>query len=62
MKKEKSCNSQCPDSVYLHTLSLIIYLRAIERLICRKEMSLMGLFPSVFTKYDARFSKYHMNS
>ena len=42
MKKEKSCNHRCPDSVYFHTLLLIIYLSAIERLICRREMSLIG--------------------
>ena len=41
MKKE-CCNHRYPDSVYLHTLLLIIYLSAIERLICRREMSLIG--------------------
>ena len=41
-KKKKSCNHRYPDSVYFHTLLLIIYLRAIERLICRREMSLIG--------------------
>ena len=39
---EKSCNHRCPDSVYFHTLLLIIYLTDIERLICRREMSLIG--------------------
>ena len=42
MKKDKSCNHQCPDSMYFHMLLLIIYLSAIERLICRREMSLIG--------------------
>ena len=28
--------------VYFHTLLLVIYLSAIERLICRREMSLIG--------------------
>ena len=32
----------CPDSVYFNTLLLIIYLSAIETLICRREMSLIG--------------------
>ena len=41
-KKRKSCNHRCPDSVYFHTLLFIIYLSAIERLICRREMSLIG--------------------
>ena len=41
-EKRKSCNHRCPDSVYFHTLLLIIYLSAIERLICRREMSLIG--------------------
>ena len=42
MKKRKSCNYRCPGSVYFHTQLLIIYLSAIERLICRREMSLIG--------------------
>ena len=41
-EKRKSCNHPCPDSVYFHTLLLIIYLSAIERLICHIEMSLIG--------------------
>ena len=41
-EKRKSCSHQCPDSVYFHTLLLIVYLSAIERLICRREMSLIG--------------------
>ena len=41
-KKRQSCNHRCPDSVYFHTLLLIIYLSAIERLICRRNMSLIG--------------------
>ena len=42
MKKEKSCNHRCPDSIYFHTLLLIIYLSDIDRLNCRREMSLIG--------------------
>ena len=42
MKKRKSCNHRWPDSVYSHTLLFTIYLSAIERLICRIEMSLIG--------------------
>ena len=41
-KEIKSCNHQCPDSVYFHTQLVIIYLSVIERLICRREMSLIG--------------------
>ena len=41
-EKRKNCNHRCPDSVYFHTLLLIIYLSAIEWLICRREMSLIG--------------------
>ena len=41
-KRRKSCNHRCPHSVYFHTLLLIIYLSAIETLICRREMSLIG--------------------
>ena len=37
-EKRQSCNHRCPDSVYFHTLLLIIYLSAIEKLICRREM------------------------
>ena len=40
-EKRKSCNHRCPDSVYFHTLLLISYLSAIERLICRREISLL---------------------
>ena len=57
-EKRKSCNHRYPDSVYFHMLLLIIHLSAIERLICRIEMSLIGLLPSVLHKYDTRFSKY----
>ena len=39
-EKRKSCNHRFPDSVYFHTLLLIIYLSAIERLICGREFSL----------------------
>ena len=49
MKKE-SCNHRCPDSVYFHTLLLNIYLRAIETLICRREMSLIGSTSSGFAQ------------
>ena len=38
----KELHHRCPDSVYFHTLLLIIYLSAIERLICRREISLIG--------------------
>ena len=41
-EKRKSCDHQCPDSVYFHKLLFIIYLSAIEGLICRREMSLIG--------------------
>ena len=60
-EKRKSCNHRCPDSVYFHKLFLIIFLSAIERLICRREMSLIG--PTSFDfaqKYDTWFSKYHI--
>ena len=40
--EKKSCGHRCPDCVYFHTLLLIIYLSAIERLICHREMSLIG--------------------
>ena len=40
-EKRKSCNHRCPDAVYFHRLLLIIYLSAIERLICHREMSLI---------------------
>ena len=42
MKEKKSCYHRCPDSVYFNMLLLIIYLGAIEMLICRREMSLIG--------------------
>ena len=41
-KKRKCCNHQYRHSVYFYTLLLIIYLSAIETLICRREMSLIG--------------------
>ena len=41
-EKGKSCSHRYPDSVYFHTLLLIIYLSAIETLICCREMSLTG--------------------
>ena len=42
IEKRKICNHRCPDSVYFHTPLLIMYLSAIERLISRREMSLIG--------------------
>ena len=50
MRKRKSCNHRYPDSVYFHTLLLIIYLSAIERLICRREISLLGSTSFNFTQ------------
>ena len=41
-EKRKSSSHRCLDSDYFHTLLLIIYLSAIETLICRREMSLIG--------------------
>ena len=41
-EKRKCCNHRCPDSVYFNTSLLIIYLSAIEKLVCRREMSLIG--------------------
>ena len=41
-EKRNCCNHRCPVSIYFYRLLLIIYLRAIERLICRREMSLTG--------------------
>ena len=41
-EKRKSCNHRCPDSVYFYTLLLIIYLTAIETIMRRREMSLIG--------------------
>ena len=42
-EKRKCCNHRCPVSIYFHTLLLIIYnLKAIETLICRREMNLIG--------------------
>ena len=40
-EERKSCNRRFPDSVYFHTL-LLIYVSTIERLICHREMSLIG--------------------
>ena len=59
--KKKSCNHRCPNSIYFHTLFLIIYLSAIERHICRREMSLIGSTSFGFaqnTMHD--FSKYRI--
>ena len=41
-EKRKCCSHRCPDSVYFNTLLLIIYLSAIETLVCCREMSLIG--------------------
>ena len=41
-QKRKCCNNRCPDSVYFNTLLLILHLSAIETLVCRREMSLIG--------------------
>ena len=35
-------NHRCHDSICFHMLLLIIYLSAMEKLICRREMSLIG--------------------
>ena len=42
MKKESFVIIDSPVSVYFYTLLLIIYLSAIETLLCRREMSLIG--------------------
>ena len=39
--KKKRGKHRCPDSVYFHKLLLIIFLSAIERLICHREISLI---------------------
>ena len=49
-EKRKSCNHRCPDFVYFHTLLFIMYLSAIETLICRREMSLIGSTSFGFTQ------------
>ena len=49
-EKRKCCNHRCPDSVYFNTLLLIIYLSAIETLVCRSEMSLIGSTSFGFAK------------
>ena len=53
-KKRKCCNNLCTDFVYFNTLLLIIlYMSAIETLIFRREMSLIGFTSFGFcTKYD----------
>ena len=50
IEKRKSCNHRCPDFFYFHMLLLIIYLTAIERLICRREMSITGSTSFGFTQ------------
>ena len=42
MKKERVATIDALILFYFDTLLLIIYLSAIERLICRREMSLIG--------------------
>ena len=42
-KKRKYCNHRCHDCVDFNTLLLILYLSAIETLVCRREMSLIGI-------------------
>ena len=51
-EKRKCCNHRCSDSVYFNTLLLrvIIYLSAIETLICRKDMSLIRSTSSGFAQ------------
>ena len=41
-KKRKCCNHRCPDSVYFSTFLLIVYLIAIQTLICRRKLSFLG--------------------
>ena len=53
-EKRKSCSHQCHDSVYFHTLLLIMYLSAIKRLIFDREMSLIGS-----TSFDFAQNKMH---
>ena len=40
-EKRKCCNHRCPDSVYFNRLISILYLIAIETLVCCREMSLI---------------------
>ena len=49
-KKRKCCNHRYPDSVYFNTLFLIMCLSAVETLICRREMSLIGSTSFVFAQ------------
>ena len=42
MKKESVAITDAPMLLYFYTLLLIIYLRAIETLICRRKLSLIG--------------------
>ena len=41
-EKSKCCNYRCSDSVYPNTLLLFMHLSVIEKLICLREMSLIG--------------------
>ena len=49
-EKRKCCNHRCPDCIYFNTLLLIIYLSAIEILVCRREMSLIESTSVGFTQ------------
>ena len=52
---------RCPDPFYFDTLLLIIYLSAIETLICHKEIEFNRVYFLRFcTKYHTWFSNYHM--
>ena len=60
-EKRKCCYHRCPDTFYFDTLFLIIYLRAIETLICCREMGLIWSTSSGFkqnTMHD--FLKYRI--
>ena len=59
-EKRKCYNHRCLDPVYFHTLLSIIYLNAIETLICRREMSLIGSTSFGFAQNTIHFSKYHI--
>ena len=57
--KKYCCNHRCHDSVYFHSLFLIIYLSAIETLIWYMRNEFNRVYIVRFcTKYDTRFSKY----
>ena len=66
-KKRKCCNYRCPDFVHFYALLLIIYLSAIQALICRREMILVGSTSLGFAQNtihdfqntEINFDKYH---